>query len=358
MARTLTVITEVERTNPKEIVKPEELIDIRPARGKKLGLAARKYFNLMLKEAGSRVGEPIRHRILKRTLRQGHKSNDHLSEIIDELASTHVEIKTKSSRGRMARVLPQLIKIIEETDDSDSAWVEFEFDPDLRKVIVDSEIYASLQAQAVLAIRSKYSLVLYELGAKLSGRTIPSATFSIEDFRGMVGVPEGALLEFAQFRRRVLDAAKAEIDHLAHFTMKYTVKRQGKTPVALEFEFWKKSSDAADKTQSELNRHSAGRKARRAAKVEKVEIAPALPALPVEKTMPSAIPSTNRRPQNAVDLDKSAAFLGVDLERLIALVKQPGYSVIMGLGGAELAEKKTPGAGKAMIEADFVKFGI
>lgn len=348
MARTLTVITEVERTNPKEIVKPEELIDIRPARGKKLGLAARKYFNLMLKEAGSRVGEPIRHRILKRTLRQGHKSNDHLSEIIDELASTRVEIKTKSSRGREARALPQLIKIIEETDDSDNAWVEFEFDPDLRKVIVDSEIYASLQAQAVLAIRSKYSLVLYELGAKLSGRTVPVATFSIEDFRGMVGVPEGALLEFAQFRRRVLDAAKAEIDHLAHFTMKYTVKREGKTPVALKFEFWKKSSDAADKTQSELNRHSAGRKARREAKVESVEIAPVLPA-----TKP-----TNRRPQNTVDLGKSAALLGVDFDRLSALVKHPDYSVIMGLGGAELAEKKTAGAGKAMIEADFVKFGV
>ncbi|MCA3083116.1 MAG: replication initiation protein [Rhodocyclaceae bacterium] len=357
MARTLKVISEVERTNPKEIVKPEELIDIRPARGKTLGLAARKYFNLMLKEAGSRVGEPIRHRILKRTLRQGHKSNDHLSEIIDELASTHVEIKTKSSRGREARALPQLIKIIEETDDSDSAWIEFEFDPDLRNVIVDSEIYASLQAQAVLAIRSKYSLVLYELGAKLSGRTVPSATFSIEDFRGMVGVPEGALLEFAQFRRRVLDAAKAEIDQLAHFTMKYEVKRQGKTPVALEFEFWKKSSDADDKTQSELNRHSAGRKARRAAKVEKVEIAPVLPALPVEK-MPSAIPSTKRRPQNAVDLGKSAALLCVDFERLTALVKHPDYSVIMGLGSAELAEKKTPGAGKAMVEADFVKFGV
>src|SRR3546814_9535174 len=47
----------------------------------------------------------------------------------------------------------------------DAGWIEWEFTPDARKLIQESETYAVLNRQAVLGFRSTYALKLYELGA-------------------------------------------------------------------------------------------------------------------------------------------------------------------------------------------------
>lgn len=329
MKTTLKVITEVERQRKADIVKPAELIDIRPAKGTTLSLAARKYFNFMLKAAGDKLAEPVRHRITKKALRRGDKSNRFMTTVLDELANTFVRIMTVSSRNVEALARVPLIVLYEETDTADDAWVEYEFHPAIREIISDSEIYAALEAQAVHALKSKYALMLYELGCKMRNRDKPTVAMSIEEFRDMLSVPEGSLKDFAQIRNTILEKARREIDHVADFRFEYLAIRDGRAVTKIELQFWLKSADGIDAARTERGRHSAGRKARRAGKVEQVDVVPALPA-----------------PENP----RSTGIPGVpveDIERLMRSAKKP----LEIMARAMEAEKTRPGRGREIIQA-------
>lgn len=328
MTRLLQVISEVERAGVDEIIKADELLDIRPARGVILSLAARKYFNMMLKAAGSGVAEPKRHRITKKALRRGFKSNVLVNEVMRELAGTFVEIATVSSRNREAIARVPLITTIEETSNSDDAWIEYEFHPEVRAIIGKSEIYAALEGRAVLALRSRYSLILYEIGCKFFKRRNPVVVIPIDELRAMLNVPEGSLKDFAQFRNTVLEQAKREINQVAGFQMNYLTRNEGRRIVAVELQFWAKSSDAQDAAKVELNRHSVGRKVRREKKVEKVSVTPTLPAPPRSSGIPG------------VPME--------DLDRLMKQAKRPQDIIRRAME----SEKREPGSGRFVIQTE------
>lgn len=321
-------MTAINRPDSGAIGKPAEWIDVRPAVGSTLSLAARRYFNLMIKEAGARIGEPIRHRILKRALRGSHKGSDHLAETLDELAHTYVRVPALSSRGEVADALPQLVELTIERSNKADAWVEFEFPAKLRNLLADSQIYASLNAQAVMAFRSKYSLILYELGCQITNKREPVASFKIHDLRDYVNVPQDGLSDFGQFRYKVLEVAKAEIDQLADFTLTYEVVKNGRTVTAVNLWFWQKSSDAASHAKQERERHSIGRKARREGKVEKVDVTAVLPAPSRSSGIPGVPPE--------------------DIDRLMKQAKRP-QDVIR---RAMESEKREPGSGRNVIQAE------
>lgn len=356
VARTLKVIAAIESARKSDIAKAAELIDVRPANGQNLSLAARRTFNLLLKAAGSRIGDPIRHRILKKTLRRGHKSNDHLLDVLRELSGTNVDVRTPNSVGKDSIAFAQLVKTIIETSNESTSWVEFEFDADLRRVITNSEVYAVLKAQTVLALKSKYSLVMYEIGMKRLHMRTPSVTVTVEELRAALNVPKGTLLEFAQFNRRVLQAVKAELNQIAEFQFDYAVIRDGKTPVAVELSFWPKSGDAVDAAILEADRHSAGRRARRDGDVETIELDLPEPTLPLPVPLPSPPPpATKQRLRPARGLATISPLPGVDHEQLKAWVKN-SKSVIEALSTIEAARKaeaEAPGAAARMMSAAF-----
>src|SRR3546814_15296537 len=75
----------------------------------------------------------------------------------------------RSWRGKKATLRFSLISSsreeAEDAEGGDAGWIEWEFTPDARKLIQESETYAVLNRQAVLGFRSTYALKLYELGA-------------------------------------------------------------------------------------------------------------------------------------------------------------------------------------------------
>src|SRR3546814_13474389 len=66
------------------------------------------------------------------------------------------------------------------------------------------------------------------------------------------------------------DLAKAEIDQLAHFRVEWREIRRGRAVTEVEFRFEPKDAPAQISTVDEIERHSAGRKARRVDSVETV----------------------------------------------------------------------------------------
>src|SRR3546814_3243407 len=88
----------------------------------------------------------------------------------------------------------------EEAEGGDAGWIEWEFTPDARKLIQESETYAVLNRQAVLGFRSTYARKLYELGALRLHRRQSNWRGDMSALRAALGIPPDVYKAFAMLR--------------------------------------------------------------------------------------------------------------------------------------------------------------
>lgn len=301
--RAMRVAAALKAKGGDEFAKPGNIIEIKFVKGESLSLTASRLLALMILTAGGDAWEDRPHRIRKADIRRGHKGNERISDMLQELHRTLFAVDDRSWRGKKATLLFSLISRSKEETDEDggeTGWIEWEFTPDARKLIQASETYAVLNRQAVLGFRSNYALKLYELGALRLHRRQATWKGDMQALRAALGIPPEVYTDFAQLRRKVLEKAKSEIDQLAHFRVEWREIRQGRTVTELEFRFEPKGAPEVLETVDELDRHSAGRQARRDGSVEKVaEGQGALPPAPqaqiVKKASELTFPSGTLR---------------------------------------------------------------
>ena len=280
----------------EEFAKPGKLVEVRFVKGQTLSLTASRLLALMILTAGGDAWQEVTHKMRKADIRRGHKGNERISEMLTELHQTLFSEDDTSWRGKKAtRRFPLIQMSREEADDDDgreAGWIEWEFTPDARRLIQESESYAVLNRQAVLGFRSSYALRLYELGALRIHRRLSVWKGDMRALRAALGIAPHIYKDFAQLRRKVLDVAKSEIDQLAHFRVEWREIRQGRTVTELEFCFVPKDAPGQIATVDELERHSTGRKARRDGDAETIPILPnAANSLP-SKTVPRTVAVT------------------------------------------------------------------
>jgi len=273
--RAMRVAAALKAKGGDEFAKPGSIIEIKFVKGESLSLTASRLLALMILTAGGDAWEDRPHRIRKADIRRGHKGNERITDMLQELHRTLFAVDDKSWRGKKATLLFSLIsRSREETEEEggEAGWIEWEFTPDARKLIQASETYAVLNRQAVLGFRSNYALKLYELGALRLHRRQATWRGDMQALRAALGIPPEVYTDFAQLRRKVLEKAKAEIDQLAHFRVEWREIRQGRTVSELEFRFEPKGAPEVIETVDELDRHSAGRQARRDVAVERISV--------------------------------------------------------------------------------------
>lgn len=256
-----------------EFAKPGHLVEVKFVRGQSLSLTAARLLALMILTAGGDAWQPIAHKMRKTDIRRGHKGNERIADMLEELHRTLFAIDDLSWRGRKATKRFALIQSSREEveeDGGESGWIEWEFTPDARRLIRESETYAVLNRQAVLGFRSSYALRLYEMGALRIHRRQSVWRGDMMALRAAFGIAPELYGDFAQLRRKVLDRAKAEIDQLAHFTVEWREIRRGRAIVEVEFHFRAKEVPEQLAAVAENERHTAGRRARREGSVEVV----------------------------------------------------------------------------------------
>lgn len=324
---TMRVAGELRRKHSSEFAKPGEMIELRSADGKHLSLAARRVFNMMIEVAAGNAWKEVEHAITKKALRQGHKSNERIGDILKELGSKPMIADHINEKGNPEKVLGVLIPLSrEEKSNEDGALVRFRFNYEFIKLFKTSNSYGLLEAKAVLGIESKYTLALYEIGCQLYKRDYKFKIYSLDDLRDVLMVPKGKIERWQDFRRYVLELAQKELNHVAPFSVEFDEIREGRKISQIKVTFTPKSESKIREASVELNRHSVGRVARREGKVEKVAIAPALP--PLRLTGIPGVPVE-------------------DIERLMKTVKRPQDVIAR----AFEAEKSTPGRGREIIQA-------
>lgn len=337
--RAMRVAAALRAKGGDEFAKPGSIIEVKFVKGESLSLTASRLLALMILAAGGDAWENKPHRMRKADIRRGHKGNERITDMLQELHRTLFAVDDRSWRGKKATTLFSLIsRSREETEEEggEAGWIEWEFTPDARKLIQASETYAVLNRQAVLGFRSNYALRLYELGALRLHRRQATWRGDMAALRAALGIPPEVYTDFAQLRRKVLEKAKSEIDQLAHFRVEWREIRQGRTVAEIEFRFDPKDAPELIATVDELDRHSGGRRQRREGTVEAVSAPPPVlasskegrRAKPAEITFPKGtirygseeLESIARRNGGGWDIDMIAdAFrsqMGERLERL------------------------------------------
>lgn len=245
--RAMRVAHALEARAGDEFAKPGNLVEVRFVKGQSLSLTAARLLALMILTAGGDAWEPVAHRMRKADIRRGHKGNERISDMLEELHRTLFAVDDLSWRGRKATKRFSLIQSSREEIEDDGAeagWIEWEFTPDARRLIRESETYAVLNRQAVLGFRSSYALRLYEMGALRLYRRQSVWRADMTAIRAAFGIAPELYKDFAQLRRKVLEKAKAEIDNLAHFTVEWREVRRGRTVIEIEFTFHPKATPA------------------------------------------------------------------------------------------------------------------
>jgi hypothetical protein len=260
-------------------VKAGELVEAAFVDGASPSAAARKVFVLLLaKAAGDAWQEDKWFSATKGDLMQAHQTKARVKDILDELATTLLRVRVAGDDGPedLTGAIISAHKIA--VADGATARVRWKFSDAMREVMRRSDYYAELRAQVIAALDSRYSVTLYELGCSHYRRRHPVWEGTIDDFRAVLGVP-ATYRDWTDIRRRTLDAAKAELDFLAPFTMRWHEHRHGRAVVRIELHFHPKDDAARADAEAELRRSRVGRKARRAGTVEEVKaISPALAA--------------------------------------------------------------------------------
>jgi hypothetical protein len=269
--RTLAVIAR-HQGSPEAMVQAGELVDLRFPAGSQLSLRAAKLFCLLVQAAGTRIVEPIQHRLPLASLNQSfHVSIPELEALVDELHGTTIKLHLQDDHGRrFTKSGPILSDVEREDEDQAQAEIRFEFSPALRNVVANSIHWAILSRRAVLAFGSRYALRLYTVLSLRTNRHQATQDFRLDDLRELLGVPSGKLSRWADLRSKVLEPALTEVNQLSGFGVGYTPLKLGRVVVGVTLVWWRKSEADRIAALKELDRPKIGRKARRLSLTEEV----------------------------------------------------------------------------------------
>lgn len=255
------------RPSPDSLIKPGELVDL--VEVTPLTLSDRRIYNLLLENAWDNIDKAVVHTIGKSRLRGNHNSNDRIGESIERLMSAIVKVKvTRDGETLIERV--QLLGGNVEYKTPDGLLL-YEIPPRLRRIIKDSTIFARLQKEVMFALSSKYALTLYEMVQKrgnLSYRT--SENFSIDEIRGILGVPKGKLTTWSNLYNRAIRPAVEEVNQLSEHLVDIEPLKIGRRVTHIRLKWWKKDSVAVHNTARELSSARVGRRAHREGRMEVV----------------------------------------------------------------------------------------
>src|SRR6218665_549654 len=107
--RAMRVAAALKAKGGDEFAKPGSIIEVKFVKGESLSLTASRLLALMILAAGGDAWEDRPHRMRKADIRRGHKGNERISDMLEELHRTLFAVDDKSWRGKKATLRFSLI---------------------------------------------------------------------------------------------------------------------------------------------------------------------------------------------------------------------------------------------------------
>lgn len=120
-------------------------------------------------------------------------------------------------------------------------WAKIRFDEDLAPYLFElSKNTTRFELLNILPMKSKYSIRIYEICRSWSG--LNSHTYDLEELRKLLMILENELINFKDFRRRVLEVAQREINEYTDLKVYFEPITKGRKVVQIRFHIKKKET--------------------------------------------------------------------------------------------------------------------
>lgn len=239
------------------------------------GLAALKLMHVLIGQAGGRMGEDVEHRVRLSEVRgvEGLRHHDRasLAPLFAELQAA-VLISDDTERKRLT--IGGLLDIAEvdyRDEASGDLVISWYFSRMFTRMAAASDHWAILDRQTAFRLKSRYSMLLFQhISSLVNLDRVTSKTFTVAELRAVLGVEPGKLERFADLNKWALKPAIEEISTESRFVLTVTPRKTGRTVASITIEWAEKPSEDRQALKAEMDRHSAGRKARRNGSAEMV----------------------------------------------------------------------------------------
>ena len=221
-----------------KIKKPSAMIQTNV---KELTLIQRKLINFIIYVA-QKDGEQKDYKIDLCTIKESCKikstENVDIKEQFRSLRQIIIEFNCLDKDKNEVWQSVNIISAVEIT--RNTGKVVFEIPNMLKKKILNPELYAPLNIVLIAGLKSKYSIVLYELFRDyLYSPAFPELT--IAQFKELLGVPSTRYNRFHNFKEKILDRAVNEINKATDIVCSYTLlKTKGNKYSHIKFKIGKK----------------------------------------------------------------------------------------------------------------------
>jgi len=207
---------------PGWMVKPAELIevietqkttvnDVKVTEMRPLTAIDRRLYNRLILNAWDRITDDVWHPISLREAMADHGKSSRLRESVMRLQSTFIELTVTHENGEQMRE-PVALLARARFSERRNGLMYYRFSNEMRSVISNSTTWAKLQTDVISTIESRYAMVLYEITQQHANLKLHRyRDFTVEEFRRLLGVPEGKLMEFKNLRARAIDPAVREV---------------------------------------------------------------------------------------------------------------------------------------------------
>jgi hypothetical protein len=252
----------------REAIKPKELIQV--TGHQTLSLYARRAITILWHNAHQQGVEPGKDYTIEidNLKTDGHKGYDVVEDAIISLMKTILTVKLEN--GKTTRV--QFLGGNDLDDPKHPAGVlTYSFDKRLVDILQNSTVWGKIHVPVLMAFLSKYSVSLYENIAQLVHLDYKQChTWSLAEFRLLMGVQDGQYKTFGEFNKHVLKPAVQEINALAAFTITVLPVKEGKRVGQIMVQWMPKDAAALQAAMKEVESTKVGRKARISGMVEDI----------------------------------------------------------------------------------------
>lgn len=246
------------------------------------GAEALKLMHLLIGKAGGRMADDVRHELRLADIKKIDGMRNHtrstLRKLFVELAGAVIVFDDSEAQCELIGGFLDRAKLDYRHELSDELLIAWWFGGAFREMAERSCHWAILDRHTVFALSSKYSILLFQHIASLVNLDhVVSKTFSVADLRKIMGVPEGKMERFADFRRFALEAAIAEINQTSRLHLTTSTNKIGRTVASVTISWTEKDLAEKRDAKRELDRPKVGRKARREGTAETI-VTPPFPA--------------------------------------------------------------------------------
>jgi len=249
-------------TGLESIVKPEELVDI--VEMTPLTLNDRRAYNLLLGNAWNDIQDRKKKHLLPRHEITKHieSNNQDIAASMRRLMAAIVVVNIKNNKnGKPAK---RQIPLLGVTEVEAGGMIEYVFPPQLIDIVEKTQIFARIHTKVMFALSSKYSLALYEcIQKRMNLKFVTEEIFELDEFRKLLGVPDGKLTTFGNLNKYAIKPAVKEVSFLSDCNVSADPIKTGRAVTHIKIS-WQKKEDVGAQIAAveELERSSVGRKER------------------------------------------------------------------------------------------------